>query len=63
MKIFFNITESYKFEWGDFDIWFTQAVVGIPESTTEEGYKMLVSDDAEWVDICDLFGRLVADTK
>ena len=37
MKNFFNITEFYKFEGGDFD--------------------------AEWVDICSLFGRLVADTK
>jgi len=54
---------GYILRMGDVDAWFTWAIVGIPESATEEDYKMLVSDDAEWVNICGLFGRLVTDTK
>jgi len=54
---------GYILKMGNVDIWFTWAIVGIPEFATETDYKMLVSDDAEWVDICGLFGRLVADTK
>ena len=49
---------DYIFKMGNVDIWFIWAIVGIPESATEEDYKILVSNDAEWVDICDLFGRL-----
>lgn len=40
-----------------FDIWFS---VGIPDEATEEDYRVIAEDTKEWVYICKMFGKLIA---
>lgn len=42
----------------DEEIWFNWIAVGVPDEPSEADYEFIAENDDEWVDLCELFGRL-----
>lgn len=50
---------NYIIEMGDefiYDIWIRD---GVPDEPDDEIFKFIASDDDEWREVCELFGKLV----
>lgn len=54
---------EYIINLGDEEIWFEWIALGVPDEPTEEDFEFFAENELEWLSLCELFGRLVADTK
>ena len=52
---------QYILNLGDEDVYEAWFAVGVPDEATDDDYEFIAGDLEEWVDICKLFGRLVAE--
>jgi len=52
---------QYIIDLGDEEVYDTWFAVGVPDEATDDDYDFIAGDLEEWIDICKLFGRLIAE--
>ena len=50
---------NYIIEMGDEDIYYIWIRDGVPDEPDDEIFEFIASDDNEWREVCELFGKLV----
>jgi len=50
---------EYIINIGDEDIWYQWIALGVPDCPAEDDFEFFAEDDEEWIDLCELFGKLV----
>ena len=50
---------KYIINLGDEEIWMDWITLGIPDAADEEDFLYFAEDNKRWIELCNLFGRLV----